>query len=703
MKMVAFQIQHYRSILDSGWVDVEDFSVIVGKNESGKTSLLRALWKFNPYTDAPYDLSREWPRGHRREMHLDQPVATVRFEFTPEERATLAALHASAADITGVEIQRNYAGTYLYHFLPMNPEDTPPTTTVLDALKRVLSNSPQTMLRQLQERYAAVLTALLRPGRGDTAMTPETMSALQTMVYTVPSRKPADVADALNISVNQAVAELSAQLPARRVVELVHSWLPTFVYMDDYKIFHGSAQLDQMAQRKRERRLTDEDHTLITIMEMSGLELDDEVRKVSRPDREQRILDLNDASRTLTEEIAHRWSQKKYEVMFQADGYHFLTFVKDVDTHVLVPLEERSKGFQWFFSFDMTFMHETAGMFTNAILLLDEPGLHLHAAAQQDLLARLREYANTNQLIYTTHLPFMVDFAHTDAIRIAEDTGRDGTRVISDWSAADGDSRFTLHAAIGLALSRQLLCDQYNLIVDEVSDYWLLSTLIALYDESGFPGLDERLIITPLGGASTTAFAGLLLQRRHLNVAVLTAGAPADTHTADDLLQRWIRDDARVIALDQVLNLPYPCTLEDLFTEEFYCGQVQASYRTELGAAPLVLARAQAPILTRVTEALAARGLTRFNRSRVARHILHNLNGKTLEMLPDATLQRISRLVAAINRVVNSWDSELPATSHALPPRTPPPPPAPPAPIADEDTGLFVSDSALLHIPDKMG
>ena len=80
-------------------------------------------------------------------------------------------------------------------------------------------------------------------------------------------------------------------------------------------------------------------------------------------------------------------------MVFQADGYHFITFVRDDASQVLVPLEERSKGFQWFFSFDMTFMHETKGKFKNAIILLDEPGLHLHPAAKRDLLKRIQAYS----------------------------------------------------------------------------------------------------------------------------------------------------------------------------------------------------------------------------------------------------------------------------------------------------------------------
>ena len=667
MKMTAFRVQNYRSILDSGWCEVDELTAIVGKNESGKTSLLKALWKFNPYQPAPYDLSREWPRGHRRQMRVEQPVITVRFVFTPEEQQQLSDLHPSAAGITEVEIQRNYAGIYRYTFLPHPPMDAPPIASAFETLKNIFGGAPQSMLRQLKDRSTALLRELLKLERTEERAEPsEEASLVQEMIFTVPApaRPNLDTTlDPLQRSIDQAVAEISGQLPARLAVMLVHQWLPTFIYMDDYKIFHGAAQLDQIAQRKREHRLTEEDRTLLTIMNMAGLDLDDEVRKISRPDREQRILDLNDASRTLTDEIAHRWSQKRYEVMFQADGNHFITFVKDVDTHILVPLEERSKGFQWFFSFDMTFMYETHGQFQNAVLLLDEPGLHLHAAAQSDLLARIREYAHNNQLIYTTHLPFMLDFTRPGAIRIAEDNGYEGTRIHTDWAGVDADARFTLQAAMGLALSRQLLQDQYNLIVEAASDYWLLSALAEMCGDSGCPGLDERLIITPLGGATTTAFAGLLLQRRQLNIAVLAASHVADSAVQDEATRRWIQDDSRVIALDRMLELPYPCTLEDVFTDDYYCAHVQAVYRLELGGQPLRLSATAAPLLERVTEALAQRGITRFNKSRVARHLLQTLNGQTLEILPEVTMQRATRIIAAINRVVGGWDSELPDTT----------------------------------------
>nr|VFJ86921.1 MAG: AAA ATPase domain-containing protein [Candidatus Kentron sp. LFY] len=124
MKLKKFRVYNFRNIVDSGWVEMDDIITLVGKNESGKTSLLQALWKFNPRKDHPYNLDREWPRGRRKERSPEQVVIETEFDFDKEERAELAGIHESVASITGVRIRKNYKGTFTYTFLPTQPIDS---------------------------------------------------------------------------------------------------------------------------------------------------------------------------------------------------------------------------------------------------------------------------------------------------------------------------------------------------------------------------------------------------------------------------------------------------------------------------------------------------------------------------------------------------------------------------------------------------
>lgn len=85
MDIKSFRIQMYKCIIDSGEIDISPLTVLVGKNEAGKTSLLKALHKLNPFNPEPYSIDREWPRGLRQDRNTGQVVCTASFELTQQE------------------------------------------------------------------------------------------------------------------------------------------------------------------------------------------------------------------------------------------------------------------------------------------------------------------------------------------------------------------------------------------------------------------------------------------------------------------------------------------------------------------------------------------------------------------------------------------------------------------------------------------
>jgi predicted ATP-dependent endonuclease of OLD family len=51
---VRFRVYNYRNIDDSDWIELAQVTALVGRNESGKTALLKALHKFYPATPQAY-------------------------------------------------------------------------------------------------------------------------------------------------------------------------------------------------------------------------------------------------------------------------------------------------------------------------------------------------------------------------------------------------------------------------------------------------------------------------------------------------------------------------------------------------------------------------------------------------------------------------------------------------------------------------
>src|SRR3954464_14587016 len=98
MQLTAFRIFQYRNIVDSGLVSLDNrLTCIVGKNQSGKTNLLKGLQKLNPRdTLVRYDARSDWPRGRRRVRDNNRIVCEAHFTLDAAEQSELATLGQAA-------------------------------------------------------------------------------------------------------------------------------------------------------------------------------------------------------------------------------------------------------------------------------------------------------------------------------------------------------------------------------------------------------------------------------------------------------------------------------------------------------------------------------------------------------------------------------------------------------------------------------
>lgn len=367
---------------------------------------------------------------------------------------------------------------------------------------------------------------------------------------------------------------------------------------------------------------------------------------------------MSDGAATLTRDISSRWKQRRYEVDFRVDGNQFMTFVRDERDESLIKLEERSRGFQWFFSFDLLLMFETEGSFRDCVILLDEPGLHLHPDAQRDLLARLEKYAEGNTLVYTTHLPFMIDLHKPDRIRVISET-QGGTTVHSDLTQSQPEAKLVLQAALGMSGRNSFLLARQNLVVEGVDGYWVVVELSNLLRKSGEDGLPEDLFVTAAGGASEAAYIATLMIGQELDVVVLLDLDRSGTEARDKLVKNWLTrykgNPAQVLTVGEAVGVTdRDFAIEDLFTEDFYLGLVHEAYSRELLAASVSkLKLTGGGLLWRQVErALTELSIT-FNKGRVAKLLRTALAGlENADALPAETRALAVKLLAAIRDAV---------------------------------------------------
>ena len=110
----------------------------------------------------------------------------------------------------------------------------------------------------------------------------------------------------------------------------------------------------------------------------------------------------------LSELIKDTWKEKNLEFSLNVgENNKLLTSFKENRQNI--EPGKRSEGFKWYFSFLLDFNANFGSEVKNCIILLDEPGIHLHPGGQKMLLTQIEELSKYNQIIYTSHLPFMIN------------------------------------------------------------------------------------------------------------------------------------------------------------------------------------------------------------------------------------------------------------------------------------------------------
>ena len=414
--------------------------------------------------------------------------------------------------------------------------------------------------------------------------------------------------------------------------------------------------LDDIKTRRDSGRLTEEDKTFLTILGLSNLDLDDLVQlgQGTAEQVEERQYDLDDGAATLTKIILGRFRQRRYEVTYRADGLSFFTFVKDNRDPALIKLEERSKGFQWFFSFDLMFMHESKGTFEGCVILLDEPGLHLHPEAQKDLLLRLEEYAKGNILLYTTHLPFMIDLNHPDRVRVLKET-ENGIIVTTDFIESLPEAKFVLQAALGMDASQSFLVADRNLVVEGVNDYWILTELSSLLQQDGKEGRPKDVLITPAGSASTAVHIATIMIGQNLDVVALfdsdDEGRRAQGKLDHNWLTRYKGTQTKTLLLGDAVGACGDFALEDLFPENFITDIVKEVYSGKLAAADIdeITLQGEGILWQKIVRFMKGNGIEGINKGPIAKQLRNKLSDMTdVSELPEGTEEKAVKLFQEI-------------------------------------------------------
>lgn len=665
MRLQSFRVRDFRSINDSTQTEVAERTVLVGRNESGKTAILKALHGVkgrhlvpgdpNPKELVDFSLARDFPRDRPRSEYSPEAVVTwTKWELSDADRVELAKVWPRGATASHAIVERQYKAARRVGFdgagsLDKQVEDARKAAEKATKLVRSATKGESEKAAAIDAPIVAFEEALKAPQPWAAAQTTAASTfraAIAGAGVVIPPAAEQSLVDFEKSA--KTVSEDPAQAQAAR--NWITARMPVFVYLEEWEQVTGHHVISEYLQRRASGNRLDQDRLFDKLLKVADLNAE-ELERLLAQQHEERTLLTDRASRVFTKRIQELWKDRELEVQFRIDAQHFDVLVKDVDTQALVPLDERSRGFRWYFSFYVTFSADTlGGDKENAVLLLDEPGLFLHAMAQGQLLKFFSKLKN--QIIYSTHSPFMIDPNDLGSVRTVTLEAGAGTVVSADLS---GDARtlFPLQAALGYDITQTLFVGTKNVVIEGPIDFWYLSSVAEYLRAEGKPSLPEDIVLTPAGGAQKVSYMVALLAAQNLHVVVLLDTEPGAVATRDDLVKsKLIRSDA-VLQVADAFAAPAPkeADIEDLIEESVFMGLVQEAYKSELAGKKLSPNKHIPRIVPRLEKAFEAIGL-QFAKSRVGRLFMKKMATDPAALLAGGAEQRFATLLDQIAKAV---------------------------------------------------
>lgn len=514
MELVKFRIGNYKSIVDSGdCYFSEKLTILAGKNESGKTSLLEALEDFQ----------------YGKKIRLDAkpidseeiPEITVTFNLTKDE---LIELFPESSFKEGVEI--SLSKKYDCESYELDPDSSKSLNLIDqdDILTKLINESIQSISEIIN--VIPNKESLTLPNSNSLAELGNQLKALkqQTQALT-------DITDEEKARINNELEQIENSIveykkPENLVSDFVNKFvktkLPNFILFSSFE--HEFPKSIKLAALPTDDWAKD----LEKVSTFS-------ISKISSTIDQERRNHQSTVNTEFTEKFKKFWTQDDIKLEIEKEGPEIKFWI--VENGKQYYPSQRSKGQQWYLSFYIKIVARLNDEKAN-VILIDEPGLYLHAKAQKDLLSVLLEHSTKYPVIFSTHSPYLITEDNLENVRLIEkDEETKDTKVLGKVHAHPKANKETLTpilTAIGLGINDSIVnIDQKdNIVVEGPEDVFYLQAFKELF-------AGTRLNFINGGGAGNMGFVGAILEGWGANVYYLYDNDQGKKDGSENLKHNW--------------------------------------------------------------------------------------------------------------------------------------------------------------------
>jgi predicted ATP-dependent endonuclease of OLD family len=574
---------------------VGDLAAFVGRNESGKTTILQALTLLNKDERlSELDLCDEMTEELKSEVTLVEGE----FSLSSAESKLLKEKFPHIPEITTLKIFRtnkNPEVRYDFGAIKLKEEKDRALNSWENYTERVLdfiSTIPNHIRIQFDIKFFE------GPVPSDKDMFIREMTEFNNTLNMLAADEPQILTEWSNFyqDLDRTYNDLLVGTTEKTALEnfILEHLHPRFVYFSDYKKIYGNINLDEYIKEVKKPEATefaeefDKAETVRNLFYLA--ELDTEKLEEYKNSPPKLIKLLNTASRRLTDRLNPAWKGDPIHVDLRYNPGNIMSVViSDVHRDGTVTntglLSRRAEGFKWTFSFIVNFAAETQrAELKEAILLLDEPARNLHPAQQMGISDLLKNLAGSNQVLYATHSPFMIfDYTPGNLLVVELDKRKHLSRIYYDYWNADDATLIPILYGLSRGLVDSIVDREIGtnsrpvIIVETMSDAMYLNAFDKFLE-------DPNISMNPLNVVASfnknSALPLAIFYRNHgHNVFVILDNTIESKNIANQLKANEF-SDTQIIYLEQG-GKPIE-SIEDLILVDDYLHAVNQTYEIKL-------------------------------------------------------------------------------------------------------------------------